>query len=147
MAETKLIPDAYSVLTGTLAVITGGIVGELSERIVSAIEIRKWGLDAAGNALGIQGGGLEMVERLLQIFLQVAIEGIATKIVLTGAPDIGSSGANYAMFALGLLQSSKHLQDNLDYVNSMIFGALYSVGSSFEPAQPVVPQEPAQKRV
>lgn len=125
MADS-IIPDAYSVLNSTLACLVGNLVGELSDKIIAAIEIRKYGLNTAANAMGMSTGGLEFVERFLQIFLQVGLESMMAKVVLSGLPQIEQSAANYSMFGMGLMFSSPHLAENLHFMNGVIFGALYA---------------------
>lgn len=133
--------------SSTLGLVTGGIVGELSDRLIGAIQTRKWGIESMVTTLGVPVAGASLVERSLEIFLQVGFLGFATKVVMDGMDVLQREPQNFAMYGIAVNFTTPRLRDNLLFVVRTLFGSLYGEGPTTSGATVNTATEPAQKTV
>lgn len=101
----------------TLALISGSLVGGISDRVVTIIDSRVRMIESL--SLGERTGSL--LDSILGVFLHMGLIALGTKFVVDAMPWVVEDPASYIMFAMGISATSPHFDSHLRLINTILF--------------------------
>lgn len=113
-----------TILTGTLAMITGDIVGSLVDHMANMIDQRVRSI----SALHLDDGtvGASLLDTSLALFIHSGMLIISTEFSTAALPWITQDSSALVLFFLGLWATSPHLVSHLKDLNKLLLEDSFS---------------------